>query len=491
MIFRPLAIALGVATLAGCAGVRKEAPSEAAIQAPAAWRTPGVQGSGISAAWWTVFGDAELDGLVAEALTHSDDIALAATRVEQARAQFRFAQAQRLPTVGAALAGDRERTVNPGFGVPEEQTAGEALIEASFDLDLFGRLKAGSQAARSALLASEYARDTVRLSVATSVVNGYLTLLALDARLDILKKTLEVRRNELHVEERRFSAGYSGQLELAQAQTELAATEQLIPLTELAISRQGNGLSILVGRLPGDIVRGLPFFRLSMPQVPVTLPATVLRSRPDLAAAEARLAATDHSLDAARAAFLPDIQLGITGGAVGSTLVDASPVRIWSIGGSILAPIFEAGRLEAQRDAATAQRDEAAFAYRKAVLQAFREVEDELAATTRLARQDDSLGRESVALEHALRFSTQRYREGYSSYLDQLDAQRNLLSVQLALVQSRLDRFNAATSLFQALGGGWKPIASNQQPNDSARLVPPKISPSTASRLHPDDHPSE
>jgi multidrug efflux system outer membrane protein len=456
MTIRPLVVVLGVA-LSACAGVRKDAPADAAIQTPASWRTSSVQGSAPAVTWWTAFGDTALDNLVSEAVSRSDDIALAATRVEQARAQFRFAQAQRMPAVGLSVSGARERTLNPGFGIAQEQTAGQGVIEASFDLDLFGRLKAGSHAARSALLASEYAHDTVRLSVATSVVSGYVTLLALDARLDILNKTLEVRRNELHVEERRFNAGYSGQLELAQAQTELAATEQLIPATELAIARQENGLSILVGRLPGDVARGVSFQSLTLPQIPAALPAMVLRQRPDLAVAEAQLAATDHNLDAARAAFLPDIQLGITGGQVRSTLIDPSPVGIWSLGASILAPIFEAGRLEAQQDAATAQRDEAAFAYRKAVLQAFREVEDELAAVKRDAEQDEALSRERDALERALHLSTQRYRDGYSSYLDQLDAQRNLLSVQLALVQSRLDQLNAATSLFQALGGGWEP----------------------------------
>jgi multidrug efflux system outer membrane protein len=456
MTIRPIIVVV-VVMLSACAGVRKDAPPDAAIQAPAGWRTPSVKGSAPSVTWWTTFGDTTLDNLVSEALSRSDDVALAATRVEQARAQFRFAQAQRRPEVGLSVSGARERTLNPGFGIAEEQTAGEGVIEASFDLDLFGRLKAGSQAARSALLASEYARDTVRLSVATSVVTGYATLLALDARLDILKKTLEVRRNELRVEERRFSAGYSGRLELAQAQTELAATEQLIPATELAVTRQENGLSILVGRLPGDVARGASFENLTLPQIPATLPAAVLRSRPDLAAAEAQLAATDHNLDAARAAFLPDIKLGISGGQVRSSLIDPNPVGIWSLGASILAPIFEAGRLDAQQDAATAQRDEAAFAYRKAALQAFREVEDELAAVTRGAEQDDALSRERDALERALRLSTQRYREGYASYLDQLDAQRNLLSVQLALVQPRLDQLNAAASLFQALGGGWEP----------------------------------
>ena len=326
-------------------------------------------------------------------------------------------------------------------------------------MDLFGKLKASSQAARSGLLASEYPRDTVRLSVAASVTSGYLTLRSLDARLDILNKTVEIRRHEVHVEERRYGEGYSSQLELTQAQAELAATEELIPGIELAIARAEDGISILAGRAPGTIARGdsQAFDTLVLPEIPVSLPATILRDRPDLAAAEAQLAATDHALDAARAAFLPDIQLAVSGGTIGSTLVDSSPVGIWSLGGSILAPIFEAGRLEAQQDAATARRNEAAFAYRKQALQAFREVEDDLAAVAHDAKEDEALTRERDVLQRSLKISTQRYREGYSNYLDQLDAQRNLLSVELRLAQSRSDRLNAAVSLFQALGGGWSP----------------------------------
>ena len=464
MTTRPLCVALSIA-LVGCAGVRKEAPPEAAVHAPATWRTTTMtHGPALPSSWWTAFDDETLNRLVEEALAHNDDVALAATNVEEARAQFHFARAQRLPSVGLSVVGARDREVNSAFGVPEEQTAGEGVVEAGFDVDLFGRLKAGSQAARSALLASEYARDTVRLGVATSVVNGYLTLLALDARMEILRRTLDVRRDELHVEEKRFAAGYSNRLELARAQTELAATEQLIPATDLAIARQEDGLSILVGRAPGDIARGVGFDKVELPAIPGALPSTVLRSRPDLAAAEARLAATDHNLDAVRAAFLPDIKLAVSTGQVRSTLIDSNPVSIWSVGGSILAPIFEAGRLEAQQDQAVAERNEAAFAYRKAALQAFREVEDDLVALARDAEQDEALGREHEAVETAFRVSTQRYKEGYASHLDQLDAQRNLLSVELALVQSRLDRLNAAASLFQALGGGWTPEPAHGSP---------------------------
>ncbi|MGA2552971.1 MAG: efflux transporter outer membrane subunit [Burkholderiaceae bacterium] len=454
---------IGTSFLAACAGVRKDLPSEATIPVPTEWNTAtSTRTDPVQADWWKTFDDSTLDALIEEGLSHNDDIALAATRVQEARAQFRYTEALRLPNIQGSLAGARDRDVNPGFGVPEEQTAGEGVIEAAFDVDLFGRLKASSEAARSALLATRDAQQTVRLSVVASVASGYFTLLALDARLAIVRQTLRVRGDELHLEERRFAKGYSSALDLTRAQAEFASTEQLIPALELAIASTENGLSILLGRAPGTITRGGAFDRLSLPDVPVSLPSTLLRSRPDIAAAEARLAATDHNLDAARAAFLPDIQLGVTGGVVGSTLVNSSPVGVWSVGGSVLAPLFDAGRLKAQEHAATAQRDEAAFAYRKTALQAFLEVENELAAVARDREQYDALKRERDALARTFHLATRRYREGYSSYLDQLDAQRNLLSSELALVQSRLDRFNAAVSLFQALGGGWSPQEDNR-----------------------------
>ncbi|MEX3956361.1 efflux transporter outer membrane subunit [Trinickia sp. EG282A] len=464
MIRRRFIVLIGAA-LAGCAGPRKPAPVESAVRAPQDWRVPtNASANRLRLDWWKAFGDAALDALVAQAMLHSDDIALAAVNVDEARAELAYAQAQRMPNVQLAVDGGRERGVNPGFGIPDEQAAGEALVQASYDLDLFGRLKAVSAAARASLLASEDARQTVRLGVAATVVTGYFTLLALDAQLAIVRQTLQVRRDELRIEQHRFDAGYSTALDLTRAQAELESTAQRVPSLELGIARAENGLSILLGRVPGTIARPRRFDQLTLPEIPVALPSVVLRSRPDIAAAEARLAATDHALDAARAAFLPDIRLSAMGGFVGSTLVNASPVSVWSIGSSILAPLFDAGRLRSQQDLATARRDEAAFAYRKTVMQAFREVEDSLAAIAKYREQYESLSRTRNFLQRTFTLASSRYREGYATYLDQLDAQRNLLSAELSLVLSRLDRFDAAVSLIQALGGGWAPDSQQHGP---------------------------
>jgi multidrug efflux system outer membrane protein len=198
---------------------------------------------------------------------------------------------------------------------------------------------------------------------------------------------------------------------------------------------------------------------LTIPTAPSQLPAHLLRQRPDIAAAEQQIVAADRALDAARAAFLPDIKLAASGGFVASSLLPDNPLSIFSLGGSILAPIFNGGRIRAQADSAAARRDQAAFAYRKAALTAFREVEDGMASVERYAEQEGELTRQQAALLRVQQLAALRYREGYSPYLEQLDAERSLLSSQLSLVQARGDRLLASTALFQALGGGWQPSA--------------------------------
>jgi outer membrane protein, multidrug efflux system len=454
----------GLVLLGGCAGPKADVPPEATVSAPAAWRGGASATADVAAGWWQGFGDPALSRVVEAALSGNDDIAIAAGRVAEARAQFRLARAQTFPNIGADAEAGRSRSINPGFGIPDEQTAGQGEVQISYDIDLFGRLADSEKAAQAALLASEAARDNVRLAVASSAAGGYITLRGLDARLGVLRETLTARGEELRVAKRRADAGYGSQLDLAQAEAAYHATEQLIPATQLAITRQENGLSLLLGSNPRDIARGSDLDRLAAPNVPVSMPSTLLRRRPDIAQAEQQLAAADHALDASRDAFMPDIQLAASGGLVGSTLVAGSPLGVWALGGSILAPLFTAGRLGAQQDAATARRDQAAFAYRKAALTAFREVEDAMVSVQRDAEQEKALAAQRDSLARALVFATNRYREGYSPYLDQLDAERGLLSARLSLVQARTDHLNATVLLYQSLGGGWSEAPGTQFP---------------------------
>ncbi len=441
------------ATLAGCIGPRPAPPAGVVVVPPPAWRTALGPGAPIRADWWNAFGDPVLAGLIARALANSPDLGSAAARVEEARAAVRLARAQQAPLVSAGVPLTDGQTVSP-LGRPSDAIGAQPLVQASYDLDLFGRLRQASAAARAQALASEGARDTVRLAIAGGVATGYITLRSLDQRLRVARDTLAARAEALRIARRRATTGYTSNLELRQAEGEYHAAEQLVPQAQLLVTRQENALSVLIGDAPGPIARGLPIDRLLAPAIPDGLPADLLRRRPDLFQAEQTLVATDRSLDSARAAMLPGVSLTGSAGVVLSTAL-ANPIGVFSVGGSILSPIFDAGRLRAQADAAAARRDTAAFAYRRTALTAFREVDDSLAGVLRSGQQAIALAAQRAALAGALRNASNRYRAGYSSYIDQLDAQRGLLTAELTLIQAQADRLNAYVTLYQALGGGW------------------------------------
>ncbi|MBB5715678.1 efflux transporter outer membrane subunit [Sphingomonas aerophila] len=445
------------ATLGGCVspGPRVPKPVAAAVTPPAAWRTDLQPGGPVTADWWTGFGDPALTALVAQALANNVDIAIAAGRVEEARAAEALSRAQLSPQVGGSLPETQGQTLSP-FGTPSRAIGTQPVITASYDLDLFGRLRLASRAARAQLLASEGARDTVRLATAASAASGYVVLRALDQRLQIARETLAARSDALRIARRRYEAGYSSRLEYRQSQAEYASTQQLVPAAHLAITRQENALSLLVGDVPGPIARGVPINRLRLPAIPDGLPASLLRQRPDIFQAEQTLVAADLSLDSQRAAFLPNIALTGSVGLVLSTAL-SNPVGVFSLGASGLAPIFDAGRLRAQENAATARRDQAAFAYRRTALSAFREVDDALAGVQRTGEQATALVEQVNASRGALENARNRYRAGYSSYIEQLDAQRSLLTAELSLVQAESDQLTSFVTLYQAMGGGWRP----------------------------------
>lgn len=441
------------AALASCAGPPVKTAAVPPVAPPPAWRTDAGPVAPIDRAWWQSFGDPTMAALIDKALANNNDIAIAMGRVREARANLALARAQLLPTIDAGLSGGRSRSVSP-FGLPSEQNAAQPQVQAAYEVDLFGRL-ADSKAARDAWFASQAARDSVRLSVAGAVASGYISLRGLDARLEVARATVAARSESLRLARSRVGRGYSPKLELQQAEAEYDATAQIVPQIELAIARTENALSLLTGETPQAIDRGLPLERLTVPAIPDGLPSELLRRRPDVAQAEFQLAASDKSLAAARKRFLPQVRLSASAGAAFSTLL-ADPITLWSIGGSILAPLFEGGRLTAQAEAAGAQRDQAAFAYRRAALTAFREVEDALAGAKRLDEQVGLASAQQAALAEGLRLATNRYREGYSPYLEQLDAQRGLLGAQLSLIQLRADALTARVQLFQAMGGGWQ-----------------------------------
>lgn len=443
--------------LAACAGPAVETAAVRPLEPAGDWRTNAGPTAPLDTAWWNAFGDPSLTALVEQALANNTDIAIAIGRVREARANEQVARAQLLPTLDATAGAGRSRSVS-AFGTPSEQNFAQPQLQAAYEVDLFGRLADQRSAARNQYFASQAARDAVRLSVASATASNYITLLALDGRLAVARETLAARSESLRIARSRFRNGYSPKLELQQAEAEYQATAQIIPQFQLAIARIENSLSVLTGETPHAITRGTSLAALIEPAIPDGLPSTLLRRRPDVAQAEFGLAAADSSLAAARKRFLPQVRLTAAVGAAFSTLLD-DPITIWSAGGSILAPLFAGGRLRGQAEAAGAQRDQAAFAYRRTALVAFREVEDALASVRRLDEQVAFAQRQRDALAEGLRLVMNRFREGYSPYLEQLDAQRGLLAAELSLIQMQADALNARVQLYQAMGGGWSPEA--------------------------------
>jgi outer membrane protein, multidrug efflux system len=441
------------AALAGCVRGDLTPRFVPPVMPPAAWRTPPATTGTIEEQWWKGFGDPALDALIDRALANNSDIGIAIGRVREARGNLRAAAAQLSPTLDASGAASRSRSVSP-FLTPSEANAAQPQVAMAYEVDLFGRLADEKSAARDAYFASTAGRDAVRLSIAGTVATAYISLCGLDAQLEIARATLTAREEALRLARSRVARGYSPRLELDQAEAEYQAARQIVPGIELSIATTENSLSELVGETPQSIGRGVGFEKLVDVSIPADLPSELLRRRPDIAVAEAQLAASDMQLAASRKAFLPRLTLTASGGEAISTLL-ANPITLWSVGGSILAPLFEGGRLRGQAEAAAGRRDQAAYAYRKSVLVALREVDDALVSVKRLDEQGMAANEQTKALREALRRATNRYREGYSPYLEQLDAQRQLLSAQLGLIQGRTGALIARVQLFMALGGGW------------------------------------
>lgn len=445
------ALAALMIIVSGCTPALKPLPAGVASQPPLAWRTKLATTATLELDWWRRFGDSLLTELVEKARAHNLDVRIASARVDEARATEAISRSLLLPTVEGGVQAGVQREVS-AFGQGQNAIALQPLFRASYEVDVFGRNEARVEGAEAATAANESAREATLLSVSAATASGYITLLALDGRLNILNRTLQARADALKFARDRAEVGYTSQLELRQAEAEYQATALLVPQVETQIARQENALSVLVGELPAATVRGGTLADLTRPNAPDVLPSQLLRRRPDVAAAEYQLAASDAQMRFARAKFLPTIGISATAGAAFSDLL-ANPVSIWSLGGSVLAPIFSGGRLTGEYDFAAARRDQSAYAYRSTVLNAFREVEDRMVTLDRLTAQKDALMAQRTAVADALRHARNRYQAGYSAYIEQVDAQRSLLAVELSIIQLDADMFNAMIGLYQAAGG--------------------------------------
>ncbi len=461
--FVRLAATLALLPLAACVtlGPDYQRPEP---KLPAAFSQAGGDAA-VPGAWWKLFGDPALDRLEEEALAANQDLAAAAARVEEARALSGLARADRFPEVTGQGGGSRTKFSNDNGqfppGIPLEFDSFRVTAGLSYELDFWGRLRRLSEAARAELLATEAGRRNVALGLTAEVATAYFQLVALDHQLEVARDTLGTRGESVRLQGLRFDAGTISELDLAQAQAERAVTEATIPALERLIRQTENRLQVLLGRTGGGVERGATLDNLVLPAVPAGLPSRLLERRPDVIAAEQRLIAANARIGAARAAYFPSISLTGYAGTESQELADlfASGTGIWQVALGLVQPIFNAGRTRRQVEAATAREEQAVAIYLKAVQSAFAEVEDALVALSTGAAEREALARQVEALARARRLSDLRYEGGDSSYLDVLDADRNLFRAELDLARVRAAELTAAVTLFKALGGGWEEAA--------------------------------
>jgi multidrug efflux system outer membrane protein len=434
----------------------------AVVPTPESWRdSPTADPASLAhLAWWQLFEDEELRRLVLVGLEANKDLLVAVARVDQARAQLGVAQAALFPQIGAGGTATKNRFSENVFpkGQGGEFDFLSATVDLTFEIDIWGRLRRSAEAAQGELLASLEARRTVVMTLVSDVATAYLRLRQLDMELETTRRNVVSRQSSLQLARERFEAGVASALDLHQAEAELSSTRADIPNLERQIVQTENFLSILLGRNPGAIDRGRPLTgQPSPPEVPAGLPSALLERRPDVRQAEGDLVAANARIGVAKAAFFPQIRLTGLFGVESVALSDlfTGPSRAWQFGPTVTLPLFTGGRNFGIYRLAQARQQEALLRYEQVILQAFREVEDAL-VTHRKARE--ALAEQHAAVlasRQALIIAEFRYTSGLTGFLDVLDAQRTLLTAEVAESRTLLAQLVAVVQLYRALGGGW------------------------------------
>lgn len=456
--------------LSGCISLGPDY-KEPVVKVPARWSEDSAIAVWPEAGWWKSFANRELDALIEEAGEKNQDLRAAIIRIDQAEASLRIADAALLPTLSGSGSGTRSdrgsssQSSTGGTGTARAGQAGRtvtttysATLQGSYALDLFGANKATSQAAAQRLASSRYDRETVALTVVSTVATTYFQVVSLRDRRRFAEQNLRISEQILELLENTARIGTTSNLEVAQQRSSIATQRAQIPALALAERQSLNALAVLLGEPPtGFDILTRSLDELRIPVVLAGMPSTLLQRRPDLRKSESDLRAANFDLASAHAARFPTIALTLSGGTSSQQLGDMlnTGSMLWSIAGSLTAPIFQGGRLQAQEDLSEARLRELAETYQKTVITAFQDVENALSATTQNAQQN-ALQREAYEqAAEALKLAEMRYRVGTVNFQTVLEAQRTIVQTADAVVQSQRDRFTAAVGLYQALGGGW------------------------------------
>jgi multidrug efflux system outer membrane protein len=433
------------------------------VDTPENWRISVEDASGtVNALWWEQFNDPVLDALINLALVNNKDVRIAAARVEEFAARVDITRAGFYPRIGYDTAAGRDSTsLDAAGGLP----AGTSRINDSYlatlnvgwELDIWGRIRRSTEAARAQLMATEEVRSTVILTLVSSVASSYINLLNLDKQLKIAKRTLETRKESVELFQTKFEGGVVSALEVAQVKSEYEQAAVRIPSLERQIALQENALSILLGNNPGSIPRGKPLEDMTPPQIPVGMPSELLARRPDIRRAEQELIAANARIGVARANYFPTISLSGLFGYASTELSEllSGSSEIWGIGADALGPIFTGGRTAGQVSASKAVQRQALVGYTQTIQTAFREVDDALVSNVKLRDELLAQQRRVDALTDYARYAQIRYDEGQVSYIEVLDSQRRLFDAELLHTQTMGDVLASVIGVYKAMGGGW------------------------------------
>ncbi len=446
------------------------------IDAPAAFLyAPKDAADTANTLWWKQFGDPVLDQLIAEALAHNLNIKVAAANVEQAAGVLTQTRSGLFPQLGydgsAGRARTSEASSTPALSglIPNPQSAYQAMLQASWEIDLWGRIRRLSEGARANLLATDEARRGVILSLVASVAGNYLTLRGLDEQLVVAKRTLATYAESLRLFDLQFKYGQISQMNVAQVQSQYETAAAQIPVIENQIAQTENALSVLVGRNPGAIARGRNVYQLALPQVPAGVPSELLERRPDLRQAEDTLIAANAQIGAAKALYFPTIALTAAGGTASASLDNlfTGPARVWSYAGTLTGPIFTFGAVSGQVAQAEGAQQAALYSYQYAIQNAFADVDNALVNAQKLAQQQAAQERLVVALKDYARLARMQYDGGYTSYTTVLQAEQTLFPAELQLAAIRASVFSASVNIYKTMGGGWV-VAADRMTGDAA-----------------------
>jgi multidrug efflux system outer membrane protein len=458
-------LALSTLLLSGCLwGPVYKRP---AVSAPPAFRGQSTEEAFSLAdqAWWTVYSDPLLDGLIKEALKNNYDLRTAIARAQQARAYVGVARSAYYPSVGFDTGAQRDLGVykaSPGLDLPAAGSSTQTLLlgglSAAWEIDLWGRIRNSTAAANATYLGTEEARRGIMLSLVSEVAQAYFELVELDRRLEVAKQSRDAFQATFKLFNERYGAGIVSKLQVTRAEAALAAAEGSINDIERQIAIKEDQICVLTGQNPGPIQRSPPEAEMNPPPVvPAGLPSQLLERRPDIRQAEDNVRNALANVGVANADFFPRIGLTALAGRVStdlSSLANGSS-NVWSLAASVSGPLFTGGRLTQERRAAKAVLDQTKFQYSQSALKAFQEVSDALIASQKLSAIEVQQKREVTALTESVAIAHKRYLGGFASYYEVLEAQQLLYPAEFSLSQTSRDRRLAVVQLYKALGGGW------------------------------------